>query len=141
VRLITGADKYARFDFIRPCLHAQAELLVRAGISLDQLPDPDRVVRRPKALVEVSHGRWLVLCPWCTSAQYAQPDDLWWWCVDCRNATVDGKLVAVDWPADADAIETELLRRPHSSMQNAWPGETARQLAKETSAYLDIGTG
>lgn len=79
----------------------------------------------------VSHGRWVVDCPHgCGSAQYASHSDLRFFCADCGNQGT-GEWVTVEWPADRDGIEAELLLRPDPATRNWRPGETVEQLAAE----------
>lgn len=88
------------------------------------------------AYAEVNHGRWIVPCPFpgCGSAQLAPRDDPRFCCGECLNAAVGGAWVAVEWPADAAAIEAVLELRPTPAA--SWsPTETVADLVAENAAH------
>lgn len=84
--------------------------------------------------VQVNHGRWIVECP-CGSAQLASRTDRRFFCVECGNVMFEGKWVRVEWPADPEAVERELGRRPFAQNRN-WLGEDLQALAHETEDGL-----
>lgn len=85
----------------------------------------------------VNAGRWLVRCPDCAGAEYADPDDPLFWCASCFNVANGGYPRPVGWPRDRGRIEAELLRRPapllpgHPSPRNWEAHETADDLRRE----------
>ena len=81
----------------------------------------------------VSHGRWLIPCPWCFSASMASRDDHRFFCVECRNRPVDGKWLAVKWPESRDEIEGLLVMRPNPKTRN-WTTETVAELLAENAS-------
>lgn len=78
----------------------------------------------------VRQRRWVVLCPWCPSAQYAHTTDKRFFCVECGNAAVGGKWVAVEWPPNPEEIERTLMVRPSDNRNWEW-GETVADLVAE----------
>ena len=84
-------------------------------------------------LAQVNHGRWLVPCPWCMSAQNASRTDPRFFCAECSN---QGKgWASVIFPEDADAIETLLGMRPDKRTRNWLPGEPTSRLLAENEAH------
>ena len=61
----------------------------------------------------VNHGRWMVKCPYCPSAQVAFELDRRFLCADCGNANNNGKYINVTWPNDnqREQIEKLLMKR------------------------------
>lgn len=100
------------------------------------LPAPVGDVGKPKAIVVVNHGRWLVSCPFCAGAERADPDDKRFYCLSCGNKAVGNKWIPVKWPTTRVAIEAELVKRPVENTRNWRPGETVAQLAKETKENM-----
>ena len=86
------------------------------------------------AYASVNHGRWLVRCPWCPSAQHASREDHRFMCVECENAAVGGRWVKVVWPEEARKIEAVLLRRP-KRYRNWNPGEAVVKLERENAEH------
>lgn len=82
----------------------------------------------------VSHGRWLVPCPWCFSASMASRDDHRFFCVECRNVGADGKWVQVVWPESKDEIEALLTMR-HDPRTRNWSTETVAELLAENESH------
>jgi len=85
------------------------------------------------AVAEANHGRWIVKCPWCPSAQVASESKAFF-CYACNNGGL-GKVVPVTWP-DATLrgqVETLLAVRLMAN-QNWLPGETAADLTAENIA-------
>lgn len=79
-------------------------------------------------VVYANHGRWVVECPDCHSAQLACPDDHRFMCSECANAGVDGVWRPVAWPKDAEKI-AELLDARHEITSRSWePYETVQDL-------------
>lgn len=80
-----------------------------------------------------NHGRWIVECPDCCSAQLACPDDRRFMCNNCANVAVGGVWRPVTWPKNRDKIEGAIEGRPLSA-QNWSPGETVAFLKAENKA-------
>lgn len=81
---------------------------------------PRELVAIPVAIAEVNHGRWIVRCPFCTSAQFASKTDHRFFCVDCLNDRGGRAWVSVLWPdvQTIVAIERALLARPEIDFMN-----------------------
>ncbi len=92
---------------------------------------PSGVSTKATAYAEINHGRWIVRCPFCASAQLASKTDKRFFCIECLNEAVGRRWVRVTWPAEAEAIEATLLVRPDERNRNWRPGETAADLARE----------
>jgi len=76
------------------------------------VPQSQAVAPTPEVEVVVNHGRWLVECPFCPSAQVASVSDRRFFCVDCGNAAVGGRFIKVVWPTDLTELDDVLGRRP-----------------------------
>jgi hypothetical protein len=85
--------------------------------------------------VQVNDSRWLVQCPLCRSAQVASVGDRRFFCVDCLNAHVQGRWIVVDWPANADEIEAELVKRPLPHTRGWTAEQTVADLQRENLAH------
>jgi hypothetical protein len=96
---------------------------------------PTGISDKATATAYVNHGRWLVRCPWCPSAQNASRADHRFFCIACGNAAVSGQWVPVIWPAEHREIEELLMARPHKQHQNWEPHETAAGLRDENVAH------
>lgn len=92
---------------------------------------PQGVSSKAIAYAEVNHGRWIVRCPFCASAQFASKVDHRFFCVECLNETVGRRWVRVTWPADVDAIEVALLKRAGEQTRNWLPGEAVGDLERQ----------
>ena len=96
----------------------------------------------------VNHGRWVVACPSCSSAQLADPDDPRFFCDRCANADHGGGWARVQFPKPAElaAIEAVLAARPSDEYRNWSPPETVADLVVENEAHgvpvpLLVGVG
>jgi hypothetical protein len=148
-RILTGEDGYGT-----PQLH---EHLERVGVPLADVvlalhDQPDNYVddilptlhRRGETdetttHVYVNHGRWVVGCPFCTSAQLAMRSDPRFLCAGpdgCFNATIGGAYARVVWPDDPDAIAAQLLRVPEPPLRNWLPHEDLDELAGQVRRHL-----
>lgn len=78
----------------------------------------------------VNHGRWIVRCPFCTSAELACLSDPRFMCCECGNAENLGSWCPVRFPEGIPAIEAALSARP-LPLQNMEPGETLADLLAE----------
>lgn len=79
----------------------------------------------------INHGRLLVNCPWCGSAEYADPTDHRFFCTECLNVPVKGTPLAVSWPDDFDRIEEALACRPDPRSRNWDHGDSLAKLEDE----------
>jgi hypothetical protein len=84
--------------------------------------------------VRVNHGRWVVDCPVCLSAQLASFTEQRFLCAECGNVSVGGKWLSIVWPPDAVAIENALVIRPTEN-RNWLPGETVADLRRENTGH------
>jgi hypothetical protein len=93
------------------------------------------------ATAVVNHGRWIVRCPFCTGAQLADPEDHRFFCNDCLNHPVEGRVLVVDWPNPVvqPAIEQALLDRPVASTRNWETWEEVSWLLAE-NVIQGVGT-
>lgn len=101
---------------------------------LGDLPHKGETDNTVTTFAYVNHGRWIVGCPFCNSAQLAAKTDRRYFCAGeggCGNAQVGGAFVNVVWPKDADAIEAELVKRADPNTRNWTPGETVKDLNHE----------
>ena len=86
------------------------------------------------AYAEINHGRWIIECPFCPSAQLAtMQEGETFFCVVCRNAEVNNGLVPVVHPSakQLQGIEKELVRRRDAATRNWRPGENVASLRAE----------
>lgn len=93
------------------------------------------VANEPEAQVRANHGRWVVDCPFCPSAQLASDVDRRFMCPDCGNQTVNGKWLRVDWPTpeEREQVEELLDVRPTPQSKNWRRPETVQDLADENA--------
>lgn len=87
------------------------------------------------ASAEIVHGRWLVKCDVCGGAEETSWREPVFYCLSCGNALHDGKVMAVNFPAEREAIETALLKRDVAN-RNWKPGETLETLQEENEQWL-----
>jgi len=83
----------------------------------------------------VRQSRWVVLCPWCPSAQYAHFADKRFFCVECGNAAVEGKWISVEWPPNPEEIELHLAVRSDPETRGWEWGEPIADLAVENAEH------
>jgi hypothetical protein len=85
--------------------------------------------------VRVNHGRWVVDCPVCLSAQLASSTEQRFLCAECGNiSNAGGKWLPLVWPPDAVAIEAALAIRPTEN-RNWLPGESVSDLRRENNEH------
>lgn len=83
----------------------------------------------------VNHGRWMVKCPFCPSAQVAFSSDKRFFCAECANVTNGSKYIAVLWPEDAQRERIEKLLMKRGLENRNWVvGETISQLESENTS-------
>ena len=97
-------------------------------------PVPSGEAPAPILKAEVNHGRWIVRCPFCAGAEAADPDSPRFYCLTCFNEPVGNRFLAVQWPQNKEAIESELNKRPAEGSQNWLPHESVADLAREMEA-------
>lgn len=102
-----------------------------------ELPNPPKagIALVAPIPVRANHGRWIVDCPICSSAQLATPDDQRFFCVTCGNINTGGQWRPVTWPSDPKAIESMLIKRPRIENMNWQPDETIAVLQSENSDH------
>ena len=112
------------------------------GMGFGPLPEPTAANTSGEVAARINHGRWLVDCPGCNSALVVDLSELVFMCVECGNNHNGGKWLAVTVPANREAIETELLKRPWggrnpaSAINRNWePGETVATLKQENTEH------
>jgi hypothetical protein len=88
--------------------------------------------------IVVNHGRWVVECPDCGSAQLGCRSDHRFMCSECANVVIGGLWRRVVWPKHAAAIEDELAERPWPKNQNWTPGETVADLRAERAVMAGL---
>ncbi len=94
----------------------------------------DRILNLPvydgKPLeARIEFARYLVDCPNCNSAEYAFEDNLFF-CSQCLNSDVQGKVRKVKMPKDRKQIEDILGKRAIKN-RHWFPNETVKNLEKE----------
>jgi len=80
--------------------------------------------------VFANHGRWIVQCPECNSAEIADWSQHHFLCTACGNAAHGGHPIPVSWPTDVEHI-SKLLARRQIPNQNWFPHETIADLQQE----------
>lgn len=63
---------------------------------------------------EANDGRWVVRCPFCKGAEAVTAAYPVFWCDTCEMAEAHGQAARVAFPAELDAIDAELARRPRA---------------------------
>jgi len=101
----------------------------------------DRVLNLPvydgKPLeARIEYARFLVDCPNCNNAEYAFEDKLFF-CSQCGNSDIQGKVRSVVMPKDRDEIENLLSVRPIKN-RHWFPTETIGDLEKENTLHLEV---
>lgn len=108
----------------------------------------ERDVRRDldeSAVAYVNFGRWVADCPAvpcahpltaerAVGAEYVAPG-LPFMCQWCWNQDIEGRFRHVDFPADRETLEVELLKRIEPDTRNWLPGETLADLQIENIAH------
>lgn len=99
---------------------------------------PATIIHRGSVKAHVNHNRWIVQCPFCSSAELASKVHRMFWCAECQMRSNDGCALNVIFPAPRTMaeIETVLLMRENIDNRNWFPHETVAQLAREN---LDHG--
>ena len=82
----------------------------------------------------INHGRFIVNCPHCNSAEFLF-DDKRFFCTECKNEAIDGKLYKVIIPGNRLQIEALLELRPIPNRNWKYP-ETIDDLAQENELHI-----
>ena len=90
-----------------------------------QVPLVDKPVLKPR----VNHGRWIVDCPNCTGAAFANEAERFM-CRNCWNGTHGHQYLPAPFPKQRRTIEVILAKRPLEENRN-WDGETIKKLQQE----------
>ena len=77
----------------------------------------------------IEYSRYLVDCPNCNSAEFAFEDKLFF-CSQCLNSDIQGKIRKVKMPKDRKEIEVILGKRAIKN-RHWFPNETVEDLDKE----------
>jgi hypothetical protein len=94
----------------------------------------DRILNLPiydaKPLeARIEYARYLVDCPNCNSAEYAFEDKLFF-CSQCKNSDIQGKVRKVKMPKDRKQIE-EILSKRMIKNRHWFPTESIKDLGTE----------
>jgi ribosomal protein L37AE/L43A len=112
------------------------------GMGFGPLPAPiaDNISGTIAAFI--SHGQWFANCPGCNDALVINLDELVYMCSVCGNVGNAGQWLRITVPANWQAIEAELLRRPwngrnpaHAVNRNWTPGESVATLKQENADH------
>jgi hypothetical protein len=98
------------------------------------LPRSQDIAASPEVEVVANHGRWLVECPFCPSAQVASVSDRRFFCTDCGNAAVGGQFVKTIWPDELFELDAVLGHRPTEN-RNWRSAETLEHIRNENAAH------
>lgn len=82
----------------------------------------------PGLLTRVNFDQWIVDCPFCNSAELADPEDPRFWCINCFNAEAGGRWIAVQWPSERLLIEEALAVRPEPDFRHWDPAMSVADL-------------
>ena len=102
---------------------------------LEKLTRLGKLDETEQAFAYVNHGRWVVGCPFCTSAQLAARTDRRFLCAQCMNVQVGGAAVVVVWPSDSAVAKAEraLSKRPIENQNWDPRAQTLASLEKESA--------
>jgi hypothetical protein len=135
----TASQHYANFD--RPAaerVHVAQALRQGHPVVLPQVEDVYKAPsnRWATLVAWVDHGRWVVGCPSCNSAQIADPDDPRFFCYVCKNTDNGQRWIAVHFPKPdvRREIESVLDDRPKDETRNWLPHETVGDLVSENES-------
>lgn len=88
-----------------------------------------------------NHGRWVVDCPDCNSAQLASPDDHRFMCNECANLVIGGLWRPVVWPKSHQKIADLLDARKDRHLRNYDAGQTLGEIAVENDYLAAVAAG
>lgn len=130
--IYTAEDKHHPIPNL-PGLTAAERIVVGHWPPIDRAGMPTGLDKSVQVYADVRQGRWLVQCPWCSSAHYASSEDHRFFCTECSSGAVGGAWVPVVWPVDREEIEAALSRRPLPENRNWLVNETAADLWRENA--------
>jgi len=81
----------------------------------------------------INHSRWIVNCPFCNSAEFLFEDKRFF-CTECQNEEIEGKLYKVITPGNRLQIEALLEARPIPNRNWKHP-QTIDDLIEENKAH------
>lgn len=132
--IFTAEDKHHPFPGL-PGLTAPERIVLKHWPAATRLGFPSSTETSVHALAEVNHGRWIVRCPWCATAQNASADDHRFFCTECSNGAAGGQWITVEWPEDREEIEAALGCRPLPANRNWVPGESVAELWRDNADH------
>lgn len=94
---------------------------------------PKGLAASPTLTPIVNRGRWIVMCPFCPSANRASRKDRRFFCCECGNTKGGGQWLPVVWPAHWAEIEAAL--EPRDRVNQHWTTETVAQLLEENALF------
>ncbi len=94
-----------------------------------------REVSNKTLRARINHSRWVVNCPHCNSAEFLFGDKRFF-CTECKNEAMDGKLYKIVMPKNKPQIETLLEPRPIFNRNWQYP-ETIEDLAEENKLHIE----
>jgi len=97
--------------------------------------DLNREVSNKTLRAEINHSRWLVNCPHCNNTEFSFSDKRFF-CTECKNEAIGGKLYRVVMPKNKLQIETLLEPRPIFNRNWKYP-ETISDLVKENEIHIE----
>jgi hypothetical protein len=81
----------------------------------------------------IEYARYIVDCPNCNSAEFAFEDNLFF-CSQCNNSDIQGKVRQVKMPKDRKQIE-EILGKRAIKNRHWFPTESVKDLEKENISH------
>ncbi len=83
----------------------------------------------------INHGRWLVDCDSCKSAESVWLSNPVFMCQSCWNKASGGRWRRVVLPEARADIESALIERPDLTTRNWFPGETVDSIKRENEDH------
>lgn len=94
----------------------------------------DRELSDKTLRAKINYSRWIVMCPHCNNAEFLF-DDKRFFCTECQNETMDGKLYRIILPRSKRQIEALLEPRPTFNRNWKYP-ETIEDLVEENEIHI-----
>lgn len=136
-----SAISYARIPVVRPPASDDETPMWSAAIPLEVALAAEVAPKSAAIHALVNHGRWVVSCPDCASAQLACPSDRRFMCHECANIAIGVRWRPVLWPKDPAALSDALAGRTDRALQNLDPGETVEQVLEQNAVLADHAAG
>jgi len=95
----------------------------------------NREVSNKTLRAKINHSRWIVSCPHCPNAEFLFTDKRFF-CSECKNGAISGKLYKVVMPKNKLQIQTLLEPRPIPNRNWKYP-ETIEDLVKENELHIE----